>query len=122
MIRHLALAGAIAALMSTTAIAQAPAPMPAPTQQAAPAAEPQAAPPMQSAPQPVDVDKVPADSEACIKAATDLMLSVDEKKLAEDKLDKIDDLLARMETHCDAKQFVEAMAVARDIKQVIGAN
>ena len=42
-----------------------------------------------------------------------------DRKLGEEKLDKIEDLLTKMETHCDAKQFVEAMNVAKDIKSII---
>ncbi|MFM9940636.1 MAG: hypothetical protein ACKVP7_14225 [Hyphomicrobiaceae bacterium] len=55
----------------------------------------------------------------CLKTASDLALDAEERKLAEDKLDKVEDLLVKMETHCDSKQFPEALAVAKDIKSLI---
>ena len=58
-------------------------------------------------------------SEECIRHAFDLAQSAEAKIIAEDKLDQIEDLLARMEALCDAKQWDEAMAVAEDIQKVI---
>lgn len=43
-----------------------------------------------------------------------------EKKVAADKKAGVEELLAKMETHCAANQFTEADAVAKDIKAAIG--
>lgn len=61
----------------------------------------------------------PETPDQCLKAASDLAQSAEERKLGEIQLDKIEDLLTKMESHCDAKQFVEAMAVGNDIKSLI---
>ena len=58
-------------------------------------------------------------SEECIRHAFDLAQSAEAKIVAEEKLDQIEDLLARMEALCDAKQWGEARAVAEDIQKVI---
>ena len=81
----------------------------------------QATPPVQPATPPAETTPAaaPQNPDECLAAASDLAQSAEEQKLAEDKLDKIEDLLSRMETHCDARQFVEAMAVAKDIKVMI---
>jgi hypothetical protein len=63
--------------------------------------------------------QVPATPDDCLKSAFDLAQAVEEKNLADDVLDNVEDLLTRMEGHCDANQFAEAMAVAADIKTVI---
>ena len=87
---------------------QTPAPSQVQTQTPAPAAMPAQA-----------AGAAPENPDQCLKAASDLAQSAEERKLAEAQLDKIEDLLTKMETHCDAKQFVEAMAVANDIKSLI---
>lgn len=61
----------------------------------------------------------PENPDQCLKAASDLAQSAEEHKLGEAQLDRIEDLLTKMETHCDARQYVEAMAVANDIKSLI---
>jgi len=61
----------------------------------------------------------PTTPDDCLKAAFDLAQAAEDKKLSEDKLDRIEEMLTKMETHCDANQFNEAMAVANDIKSVI---
>ena len=58
-------------------------------------------------------------SEECIRHAFDLAQNAEAKIVAEDRLDQIEDLLARMEALCDAKQWGEAMALAEDIQKVI---
>lgn len=63
--------------------------------------------------------QVPSTPDDCLKAAFDLAQSAEEKSLADDVLDKVEDLLTRMEGHCDANQFAEAMVVAADIKTMI---
>ena len=61
----------------------------------------------------------PRDPDDCLRAAFDLSQAAEEKQLADDKLDKVEELLTQMETFCDAKKFNEAMAVAKDIRTVI---
>ncbi len=71
-----------------------------------------------SAPAP-SASSAPDNPDQCLKAASDLAQSAEERKLGEAQLDKIEDLLTKMESHCDAKQFTEAMAVGNDIKTLI---
>lgn len=66
--------------------------------------------------QPAQTPKSPDD---CLKAAFDLSQAAEEKQLADEKLDKVEELLTQMETYCDANQFNEAMTVANDIKTMI---
>ena len=61
----------------------------------------------------------PANPDDCIKAAFALAQAAEDKKLSDDKIEKVDELLTKMETHCDARQFTEAMAVGRDIRTLI---
>ena len=63
--------------------------------------------------------QTPDSPDQCLKAAFDLAQSAEDRKLPNEKLDKIEELLTRMEDHCDAKQFSEAMAVAKDIEAAI---
>lgn len=120
MIKALALALAISGLASGYAVAQtaapateqAPAATPAPTETAPAATAP-------AAPAPATEATAATSPDDCLKAASELAVDAGEKKLAEDRLDQIEDLLIKMETHCDAKQFPEAQAVAKDIKSLI---
>jgi hypothetical protein len=57
--------------------------------------------------------------EDCLKAAFDIAQTAEDKKLADDQLSKIEDLLTKMESHCDAKQFTEAASVGSDLKALI---
>lgn len=61
----------------------------------------------------------PTTPDACLKSAFELAQSAESKKLPDPQLDKIEALLTKMESHCDAKQFAEAMVVAKDIKSAI---
>lgn len=63
--------------------------------------------------------QAPKTPDDCLKAAFDLSQAAEEKQLADEKLDKVEELLTQMETYCDANQFNEAMALAQDIKTVI---
>lgn len=63
--------------------------------------------------------ETPANPDDCLKAAFDLAQAAEDKKLAEDKVELVEELLTKMETHCDARQFNEAMAVGRDIRTMI---
>lgn len=67
------------------------------------------------APSPNIVTGVYESIDACLKHAASLGQTADERGLPEDRLEDIDDLLLRMETHCDARQFIEAATLAGDI-------
>ena len=129
MIKSMIAAALMSGLVAGVALAQAmpPAKDAAPTAQTQPPASTQATPPAQTPPAqtsapaaaPQTAGGAPENPDQCLKAASDLAQSAEERKLAETQLDKIEDLLTKMETHCDARQFVEAMAVASDIKSLI---
>lgn len=63
--------------------------------------------------------ETPSSPDQCMKAAFDLAQSAENKKLPNDQLDKVEEMLTKMEDHCDAQQFNEAMAVAKDIEAEI---
>ncbi len=123
MIKALTLALAITGFTASYATAQSPGPTPAPAPSVtapaatspAPKAEAPAAPAAAATTQLVTA----TNPDDCLKTASDLALDAEDRKLAEDKLDKVEDLLVKMETHCDSKQFPEALAVAKDIKSLI---
>jgi hypothetical protein len=60
-----------------------------------------------------------SNPEDCLKAAFDLAQAAEGKNLPNDDLDKVEQLLNKMEGHCDARQFTEAAAVATDLKTMI---
>ncbi len=123
MIKHFALSGLLAMTLAGSAFAQATAPAEAPQQSpaaattpVAPAAEPAPA----AAPAPAEqASALPQSADECLNAAVQLVQAVEDKKLADEKLDRIDDLLTKMETHCDAKEYEQAMGIAKDIKSLI---
>jgi predicted mannosyl-3-phosphoglycerate phosphatase (HAD superfamily) len=59
------------------------------------------------------------DADACLKQAFDLAASAEGKNLSEAQLAKVEELLAKMEGHCDAKQFADADKTAADVKAAI---
>ena len=64
--------------------------------------------------------ETPANNpEDCLKAAFDIAQAAEGKNLPNDQLDKVEEMLTKMETHCDARQFTEAAAVASDLKTLI---
>ncbi len=69
-----------------------------------------------------DASPAPKSAEDCLKSAFELAQTAESKKLADSQLDKIEALLTKMESHCDAKQFAEAAAVAKDITTAIEAK
>jgi hypothetical protein len=79
-----------------------------------------AMPPAASTPAPgTGTAGAPSSPEDCLKAAFDIAQSAEDKKLPDDQLTKVEDLLTKMETHCDAKQFSEAASVGSDLKALI---
>jgi hypothetical protein len=64
--------------------------------------------------------ETPANNpEDCLKVAFDIAQAAEGKNLPNEQLDKVEEMLTKMETHCDAKQFTEAAAVASDLKTLI---
>ena len=59
------------------------------------------------------------DADSCLKQAFDLAQSAEGKKLGDDKLAKVEELLAKMEGQCDAKQFADADKTAVEVKAAI---
>lgn len=64
-------------------------------------------------------DDAPKSADECLKMSFDLAKSAEGKKLGDDKLAKLEELLQKMEGHCDAKQFAEAATVSKDVKATI---
>jgi len=62
----------------------------------------------------------PKTADDCFKNAIDLAKSAGEKKLSDDKLAKVEELLTMMEGQCEAQKFAEAATTANDIKAAIG--
>jgi hypothetical protein len=59
------------------------------------------------------------DADACLKQAFDLAQSAEAKKLGDAQLAKVEELLAKMEGQCDAKQFDEANKTAKEVQAAI---
>ncbi len=66
--------------------------------------------------------EAPTSADDCFKMSMDLFKTADAQKLADDKRGKVEEMLEKMETHCDAKQFAEAAGVAKEVKAVIAAK
>ena len=146
MLKHLMIAVSMSALLAGGAAAQGQgAPEPAQTEavapgtQPAPEAAPSAGTAATEAPAPQEAAGAPAGTEAaageksetlvaespadkCLMSALTLARSAEEKQISSDKLDRIEQMLAKMEDHCDAQQFNEAQATAKDIEAAINAQ
>lgn len=62
---------------------------------------------------------VPSDVNGCFDQSLALFKEADAAKLAEDKQGKVEELLGKMETQCDGKNFAEAGKIAKEIKTII---
>lgn len=62
---------------------------------------------------------VASNAEECLKATYDIAKRAEDLKLTDEQIDKIEDLLTKMETHCDSQQFAEATAVGKDLDTLI---
>lgn len=62
------------------------------------------------------------DANQCVQAAYDLAQEVESKQLGNDRLDKIEDLLNKMEDLCDSNKVAEAMDLAKDIEAEMNAE
>ncbi len=108
MLKHLIATVALAATLATGALSGALAQTnPAPASPA-PAAAPS--------------DAQPANAEQCLKSAFSLAEKAEAKKLSNEDIDKLEEMLTKMETHCDAKQYGEAHAMAQQIEQTIATK
>jgi len=58
----------------------------------------------------------------CLKEAFDLAQTAEGKKLSDDELDKLEQMLGKMEAHCDAKQFSEASKTGEEIKAMLASK
>lgn len=104
MIKRLILAAAASVALAGASLAQdKPAPAEAP---AAPAAE------------------APADPavEACLQKAFDLAQSAEQKKLTDADLDQLEQMLSKMEGHCDANEAAEADKIGAEISALISSK
>ncbi len=63
--------------------------------------------------------EAPASAEDCLKLAFDIAQAAENKSLPNEELDKVEEMLMKMESYCDARQFTEAAAVASDLKTMI---
>ena len=64
----------------------------------------------------------PKSADDCFKMSMDLFKTADAQKLADDRKAKVEEMLEKLETQCDAKQFAEAAALAKDVKAAIAAR
>jgi hypothetical protein len=62
------------------------------------------------------------DKDACLKTAVDLAEKAEKSGLADDKLVKIEEMLTKLEDHCEASRFAEAATVSTDIETTIGGK
>lgn len=63
---------------------------------------------------------VPKDVNGCLDTSLELFKSASDANLSSDAQGKVEELLGKMEGHCDAKQFPEAQAVANEVSGTIG--
>ena len=66
--------------------------------------------------------EAPKSADDCFKMSMDLFKSADAQKLPDGQRSKVEEMLERMETHCDAKQFAEAAGIAKDVKAAIASR
>jgi len=60
--------------------------------------------------------------EACLQKAFDLAQSAEQKNLADTDLDQLEQMLSKMEGHCDSKEAAEADAVGAEIKALLDSK
>lgn len=62
----------------------------------------------------------PKSADDCFKLSGDLFKSA--VSVPDDKKEKLEQMIEKLEDHCDAQQFAEAAAIAKEVKGVIGAK
>ena len=60
--------------------------------------------------------------EACLQKAFELAQSAEEKKLSDAYLYQLEQMLSKMEGHCDAKETADADKVAGEIKAMLDSK
>ena len=63
-----------------------------------------------------------SNADECLKAAFALASEAEKRQLQPQALEKLDELLTKIEAHCDANEFDEAKRVHAEIKTLIGIN
>ncbi|MGD9783830.1 MAG: hypothetical protein AB7E80_15245 [Hyphomicrobiaceae bacterium] len=58
----------------------------------------------------------------CLKEAFDLAQSAEGKKLSDAELDSLENMLSKMEAHCDAKEFADATKAGGEIKAMLASK
>jgi hypothetical protein len=64
--------------------------------------------------------EVPKSADDCFRMSGDLFKSA--AAVPDDKKEQLEQMFEKLEGHCDAQQFAEAAAVAKDVKAAIGAK
>jgi hypothetical protein len=59
------------------------------------------------------------DPDECMNSTFELAQAAEDKQLSEDQSDKVEELLIKMEDHCEGNRYTEAKAVAEDLKLMI---
>ncbi len=103
--------------MPQATVVQAPTGPASPSVSAAPASAAQAAGPPAAGPSSDALQM--SSSDDCLKVALDLAQSAETQKLADAEIDRLEDMLVKMETQCAARRYAEAMTLASDIKGLI---
>lgn len=62
---------------------------------------------------------VPKDVNGCLDTSLELFKSAE--SLSDDKKAKVEELLGKLEGHCDAKQFDDAQKVANEVSGIVGS-
>lgn len=64
----------------------------------------------------------PRNPEECLRAAFSLAEAAERKKLPSAQMAKVEEQLTKMEGLCDARQYNDAMSVARSVRVLIDAQ
>jgi hypothetical protein len=68
--------------------------------------------------------EAPADPavEVCLQKAFELAQSAEQKKLTDGDLDQLEQMLSKMEAHCDAKEQADADKVGGEIQAMLDSK
>lgn len=66
--------------------------------------------------------QAPKNPEECLRAAFSLAEAAERKKLPSPQMAKVEEQLTKMEGLCDARQYNDAMSVARNVRVLIDAQ
>ncbi|MDX2259835.1 MAG: hypothetical protein NW205_13095 [Hyphomicrobiaceae bacterium] len=61
-----------------------------------------------------------ANPDDCLQAAFDYAKGAEAKNLSNEVLDDLEELLVKMENHCDQNQLAEAAVVGKEIEKLVG--